>query len=269
MGAISLNSKATEKYAIVASDRMVTLTLPSIEWEQKLPKTIKVTNNCVAATAGSALAFTNVLKIARPQLEGLHDIGDIVETLRKAYADVRNKKLDEDILGKIGLTMQDYYDRNQSLSQQIVAQVVDAMAKYNYNLSILVTGVDDKGAHIYRIDNPGRAEPFDAVGYCAVGSGELHALSTFIANDYDPYLDLNHVAAMTYEAKKRSEKAQGVGEQSDLFIICNNKIVKLPDDMIKKLDVVYLKRLEQEKKAVADIQSEIEKLDIDKGGSEV
>lgn len=44
-------------------------------------------------------------------------------------------------------------------------------------------------------------ETFDAIGHCAIGLGELHAISTFVANDYTPTLDHNHVLALTYEAK--------------------------------------------------------------------
>ncbi|MCV0398364.1 MAG: hypothetical protein K5785_00050 [Nitrosarchaeum sp.] len=266
VGAISKNSNAAEQYALVASDRMVTLSLPSIEWEQNVSKTLPISDNCVAATAGSAIAFTEILRNAKPKINGLKkkNIAEIVDIIRQEYNEARLKKIEEDILSKIGLTLKTFYEGNQVISPQIVQTVMDAMAKFNYGLSILIAGVDDSGAHIYRIDNPARADCFDSIGYCAIGSGDLHALTTFIANDYDPNLDLNHVCAMTYESKKRSEKAQGVGEKSDLYIICDSRVVKMPSDAIEKLDSIYLMRAEQEKKVVADIQNEIEKLDIEK-----
>jgi 20S proteasome alpha/beta subunit len=172
--------------------------------------------------------------------------------------------MEEEIFSKIGLNLKEFYEKNQAISPQIVNLIIDAMAKYNYGLTILIAGVDDLGPHLFRIDNPAKVDTYDAIGHCAIGSGDVHAISTFIANDYDPNLDLNHVAAMTYEAKKRSEKAQGVGVESDLYIVCNNRVVKMPDYVIKKLDQIYSKREERERQAVADIQSEIEKLDIEK-----
>jgi hypothetical protein len=105
-------------------------------------------------------------------------------------------------------------------------------------------------------------ETFDAIGYCAIGTGELHAISTFVANEYTPTLDLNHVVALTYEAKRRSEKAQGVGEKSDIYIICQDKITKFMQSEIDKLDEIYDKRSEQEKKAVSEIEELIRKLDV-------
>jgi hypothetical protein len=48
---------AGRDYVVVASDRVVTLIVPSTEYEQALSKTLLLTNNCVASTAGSALAM--------------------------------------------------------------------------------------------------------------------------------------------------------------------------------------------------------------------
>jgi 20S proteasome alpha/beta subunit len=133
---------------------------------------------------------------------------------------------------------------------------------YGYGLSLLIAGVDSSGAHIYRIDNPGRMEIFDTIGHCSIGSGQLHAISTFVANDYTYDLDLNHVVALTYEAKKRSEKAQGVGEQSDIYIVCRDGNTKLPQETISQLEKIYNKRSQQEKRAVAEIEEQIRGLDM-------
>lgn len=65
-------------------------------------------------------------------------------------------------------------------------------------------------------------------------------------------LDLNHVVALTYEAKKRSEKAQGVGEATDIHIVCQEHVTTLPQDKIAKLDEIYRKRSDEEKRAVRE-----------------
>ena len=110
------------------------------------------------------------------------------------------------------------------------------------------------GSHIYRIDNPGRMETFDTIGYSAVGTGEIHAISTFIANDYSFSLDLNHVVALTYEAKRRSEKAPGVGEKTNLVVVCKEGVRELPDAKIAALDKIYKARAQKEKDAVKEIE---------------
>jgi hypothetical protein len=255
---------AGSDYAVVASDRMVTLIVPSTEYEQGLSKTLSLTDNCVASTAGSALAYTPVHVDAKIEIQkqNTHDIKQIAEIIRNQYVIKRNQKLDQDILGKIGLNLQTFYNINRTIAPEIVAQIYQGMVAYSYQLSILVSGVDLSGPHIYRIDNPGRMEIFDAIGNCAVGSGELHAISTFVANDYTPNLDLNHVVALTYEAKKRSEKAQGVGEQTDICIVCKDRTITLPHDMIDKLDAIYNKKNVQEKKVVSDIEQLVKDLNL-------
>lgn len=256
---------AGKEHVVVASDRMVTLSLPSTEFEQNLPKTIIVADNCVAATAGSALAFTPILEQARmilAQEKSSPNIHKIADTIRQCYITARNAKLEQDILAKIGLNLQAFYQANRTFAPEIIANVIQAMNQYDYGLSVIVAGVDASGPHIYRIDDPGRIESFDSIGHCSVGSGELHSISTFIANDYDPNLDLDHVVAMVYDAKKRAEKAQGVGEETDLYIICNNSTVKLTDEKISKLNEIHNKKTEQEKKTVADLEELVKNLGI-------
>lgn len=262
---ICIAAAAGKDHVVVASDRMVTLSIPSTEFEQNLSKTVEITKNCVAATAGNALGYTPIhqetLKLLQ-QDSSTPDTQRIAELIRRSYVKARNEKLEQDILVKIGLNLKTYYDRNQTISPNIVANVALAMNQYNFNLSILVAGVDSNGPHIFRVDNPGRIETFDSIGHCSVGSGELHAISTFIANDYDPNLDLDHVVAMVYEAKKKSEKAQGVGEETDICIICNDGIIKLPDDKMEKLNEFYNKKTEQEKRSVSETEGLVKTLDI-------
>ncbi|VFJ12621.1 hypothetical protein [Candidatus Nitrosocosmicus franklandus] len=266
IGAISKNDDKTKESAVVVSDRMVTVGLPPIEFEQKLSKSIQITQNCVVSIAGSALAFSDILNDVRSNLsEGQnYSISQIAETIRNSYTRIRNKKIEEVILSGIGMSsIREFFERNMTLSQSIVNNVFDAFSRYNYGLVILVTGTDINGAHVLRIDNPGTILSYDSIGYCAIGIGEIHAMSTFIANDYYPYLDLNHVVALSYEAKKRSEKAQGVGQQSDLFIIKDGKSTKLTDEQITNLNNIYDARADQEKKAVSNIEESIKNLKID------
>jgi phage baseplate assembly protein W len=44
-----------------------------------------------------------------------------------------------------GLNLQLFYQSNRGLAQEIVAQTIQAMAAYNYGLSILIAGVDSSG----------------------------------------------------------------------------------------------------------------------------
>lgn len=262
---ICIASICEKKYVIVAADRMITVTLPNIEYEQTTPKIVQITANCVAATAGSALAYTPIFKEAEAEIKkaSITDIGQIVEHTRNSYVKMRNKKLDENILASVGLNLNSFYQMNQALQPSIAQSLMQNISKFNYALWILVGGADHNGGHIYRIENPGRSECFDVIGFHAIGSGEHHAISAFIANDFEPSIDLKHGLAITYEAKKRSEKATGVGPQTDIYIIQNDKSVKLPDTFIANLEKAYQEKVNSEKKARVDVDGIINALDLD------
>jgi hypothetical protein len=266
---ICIAAKAKGDYIVVASDRMVTLSLPSTEFEQGSSKTLELTNTCLVATAGSALRYTPIYTNVRNQIQltNMKDISQIAETNRQLYMQMRNGKMEQSILAAYGLSLQNFYQINQTLSPQILAQVAQAMSLFDYELTILIAGTDDFGSHIYRIDNPARMEIFDSLGHCSVGSGELHSISTFIANDYTVDLDVNHVTALTYQAKRLSEKAQGVGEKSDIYVISKEGYRQLSSDMINKLDLIYNKQSKKDENTIKEIENEIESLNLHKKSS--
>jgi len=243
---------------------MLTVLLPNIEFEADFAKATLITNNCIAATAGSAIAHTPIFREVHAQIvrEGTNDIEKIVDYVRTAYAKVRNLKMEEEVLFPFGLTLQQYLQQQQALHPQLVNILVQNMSKYNYQLWILIAGVDDKGAHIYRVENPGKTLNYDTIGYHAIGSGELHSISTFIGSGYGSKTTLQKALAITFEAKKRSEKATGVGQQTDMYVLTKDTVIHLPEEAVKELDAMYQKRLEQEQKVVAEVESAISKVDI-------
>ena len=255
------------KYVVVTTDRMLTLLIPNIEYEADYQKSVEIAKNCVVATAGSAIALTPILqKVKTLTLQSpAKDIPTLAEQTRLAYEQVRNEKLNEEILSSYGLNLQSFYQANMALNQQLMALLIQRMQQYNYNLWVLLAGVDDNGGHIFRIENPAVKYCYDSIGYHAIGSGEIHAAMTFIANDFKTKdTPLNRGLTLSYEAKRRSEKAQGVGAQTDMTIVMKDGIKRVPDDVITRLDSIYQKRVEQEKKAVSEAEQMIRDLDLKK-----
>lgn len=244
---------------------MITLLQPNIEYEQKeVLKAIEITPTCFAATAGSAIAFTEVLSEALVEIEkdSMKNIKLITECIKKSYITCRMGQVDEQILLPLGLNIQQYWQMNQAISPQISALLLTSMKGYHHQLWILVGGVDDHGGHLWNIENPGAKQCLDSIGFLAIGSGQDHAYSTFITNQFSPSMDLSHGLAITFEAKKRSEKATGVGELTDILIISDDGYKRLSDDEIKQLDEIYNLRIESEKNAIKEIDRLIAQLDI-------
>jgi hypothetical protein len=50
-----------------------------------------------------------------------HDIGQIVEITKNSYVKIRNRRLDEEILGAALLNLQNFYQLNQAMAPSISA----------------------------------------------------------------------------------------------------------------------------------------------------
>lgn len=254
---ICLADICENKYVAVVTDRMVTVIPPNIEFEAPFPKAREISDNCMFATAGSAIAHTPIFHDVHVDIirDGTKDIDKVAEYTRNAYLKARNRKLEEEVLFPFGLNLQTYYQLQGGMNPSLGNVIVQNMAKYNYGLWMLLVGVDEKGGHIYRIENPGKVFSFDSIGYHAIGSGELHAMSAFIANNTHSGIPLKKGLAIAFEAKKRSEKAQGVGTETDMFVVTCDKVIHLPAEIVGQFDAMYQKRLEQEKKVVSEFES--------------
>lgn len=105
---------------------------------------------------------------------------------------------------------------------------------YPYGLTILLSGADESGAHIYRIEDPGTSECFDSsIGFNAIGIGQDHAVLSLIGNKYTIKMDLNEATYLAYEAKRKAEIAPGVGKETDISIIKNENIEQVSKEKIK------------------------------------
>ena len=105
-----------------------------------------------------------------------------------------------------------------------MAQMIDhQIINTSFNLDIIIAGVDDDGAHLYGIRDPGVADCFDSLGFHAIGIGALHALST-LALTYDPNVKQEDMVKRIHSIKKSTEVAPGVGEMTDISIITENGI---------------------------------------------
>ncbi len=62
------------------------------------------------------------------------DIPALAEQMRIAYEQVRNGKINEEILSTYGLNLQSFYQANMALNQQLMALLIQRMQQYNYNL---------------------------------------------------------------------------------------------------------------------------------------
>ncbi len=178
------------KKAIAIADRMITA--GDTEFEQEaFSKIDKLTGNCVAITAGSALAHTELFNATKAKFAGTPapPISEIVGELKENYVRLRTIRAEERYFKPLGLTVTHFLQNQRSLDSTLVLRLSRQLEEAEYGgrpgLQIVVAGIDTMGSHIHFIFDPGSSECFDAIGYCCIGSGERHAESSLIGNDYN------------------------------------------------------------------------------------
>jgi hypothetical protein len=225
---------------------MVTVNMPNIEFERRSPKITMVRPFCAAATAGDALIHTEIFLRAAPSLSTTSTVEQAAQALVAAYVKERERLAEDHILRPVGLTFQHIQANQQTMRPEIVMQLYQQLGTWQFEFVLLIAGVDKTGAHIYFIAPPGSLRCVDAIGYWAIGSGEQHALQTFVTSDFDKPLSPVRALLTTYEAKKRAEKATGVGTQTDLWLISKEGCKQLKTEEIDELDKHYKGKIAEE-----------------------
>jgi 20S proteasome alpha/beta subunit len=129
---------------------------------------------------------------------------------------------------------------HQQLNQQITMALDNALASFNLGVEYLFAGVDESGAHLFSIENPGGSNRVhDVIGYAAVGSGAIHAMQAMIGFGHHPNTAINEAVFRVYAAKRRAEVAPGVGHDTDLAIVTRNGIEYFAQDRLDTLEENY------------------------------
>ena len=175
-----------------------------------------------ALLSGDVLIGNEVLNGARAQLsqrEGSVTAAETAEIVRLTYQQVRLDNIVHRELEPRGLTLVSYHGEQQTLSPNIVQIIDQAMASANLGVEVLVAGVNGHTHTIHTILNPGTIHHNSSIGHGAIGTGAPHALYSLIENSYRPSMDKESVVKLIKSAKKRSEVAPGVGQQTTLLVI--------------------------------------------------
>jgi hypothetical protein len=218
------------KSIVVAADRMYTSPPPlNVEFESDEPKIEAFAPGIVVLPAGSTAIVTEILDAAKAKLQGKTSpaVPEAAEALRLAYGAVRLEKAEEQFA--LPLAGQDFYNlrttKGLTLAQYLQPQpgiyqaIVGQMSQYNLGTELLVAGIDARGAKIAAIGHPGMLYWLDKLGYGAVGSGAIHALSTLNLSGQTRARDLYETMYWVYSAKEAAQVAPGVGRVTDLAVV--------------------------------------------------
>jgi hypothetical protein len=226
---------------IMASDRMVTYG-SSVQFEHKSPKLTDLSPNCVITTSGYATIHTDIIKNAGlVKSDNLLSVRETADKIKDSYDDVREQIIENTILKKIGIkNFKEFYKLEPTISENFSEEIRDNLDDFEFDLTFLISGIDDDGAHIYKIDDTVGILPLHSMGYASIGIGAQHANSIFFSTEYYDKCPLNKALYVVYKAKRIAEKAPGVGSKYiDLWIISKTQTTKISDGIIGELESMY------------------------------
>ena len=169
------------------------------------------------------------------------------------------------MLQRIGLDFAAFLDQQQNLLDSLVLGLSSEYGSVELEVDLLVVGVDPSGAHLYEISDPGTAECFDSIGYAVIGSGQPHAEGFLTEADYSPEVSLNRGIWLAYVAKRRSERAPGVGSRfTDILVIGpDDKTRFLNRANMEQLDTIYSEYLHQLGKASQSVERSVNEMSLE------
>jgi hypothetical protein len=262
VGALCRDIKGTASAAVVvASDRMVThggIT----EFEHEIPKIVPLADRVVALTAGDGLRAARLTReVVACVPSGPVVVGDVAQLVATTYAEHRRQQVESELFTPRGVTMAQFYGGLQSqLLGQLVGMIDQQVITFNHGLSLLIAGVDDTGAHLYSVHNPGASvNDFRSIGFDAIGSGALHALQSLIGFGQAGVDPLHETVFSVYVAKRRAESAPGVGRFTDMVVITAEGAAVLDGPLLEQLDALYA---ELHRPLTEDLKGRLAKLQI-------
>jgi len=153
---------------------MITYVSPPYHlFEHPRPKIGMLNKKFIIMTAGSALLSSEYKRIIRKKLEmGESEarlIRDVAESACKAYEELRRSEIEMRILRKYGVHWDKYIRRisGEGLSE-FYYRLISRIEDFRLDLVAIIAGIDNEGAHIFLIENPGELSCFDDIGYTAL-----------------------------------------------------------------------------------------------------
>jgi hypothetical protein len=242
------------------------ITIGGLQYEPQQRKAVELGTTTIAMFAGDMQLHAAVTPRTHERLRDLLSDRDpprlTVEEIAEAYAEefayYRRTLAERELLMPRGMDF-DRFNKTQSIMPHYQVRELDALlAAHVIDSTAIIAGIDHKGAHVYRVRDPGVAESFGIPCFACAGSGKDIAEAQFMVAQYEKQWSLPKALWMTFSAKASAQVAGGVGPQTDLMIISPGKITYATEQQIEALFGLFgrVRRKEREynDEAVAKIE---------------
>ncbi len=220
---------------VFATDHMISL--PLGEFEYSVEKFKKVNKNTITMLAGDPTIFNTVIKDIKPE-----DTFDTIE--QKIYQNMKKVKktqIENILFEKFQIS---YEDIKEILTlpeiNETAENLLSNLNEFSLASVILLIGFNNSKAQISEINEMQSINVTDTINFDAIGTGGTQAINTLLFQRHSRNDSLKTTLYNVYKAKRNSEVAQGVGSETDIFILTNEGIMyKVSESQIKELDRIY------------------------------
>lgn len=241
------------KALILAADQLATnLVLGrKIEGNNKI---LSLTGSAYLLISGDDLACREIYKRAIERIGADSSLSTLkcAEIVRECFSQFRFDLVEGLYLKSRGYDRVTYQIAQQAFNKDIAKAIDDSIQNHAIDPVLIVAGIDpDETTHIHLVSNPGIfVGEFQDFSTC--GSGYSHAYNSLHARGYKIEMPIDESAYYVYEAKKNSEEAQGVGEETTLLVITKGGSKTVTKTNLSKFDDIFKKVNAENKKTIED-----------------
>jgi hypothetical protein len=179
-------------------------------------------------------------------------IMEISNSVKDEYALFRDEKVEEHVIRmNLGQDFQIFREKGgflpAYLQQQpmIYQQILVQTNQFNLTVDLIIAGCDTAGAHIFYVGHPGTLFNLDKLGYNAVGSGAVHAVTSLSLGGHTPKSSLVETLSSVYTAKRAAEVAPGVGKETELAVISKAEVWVCTSPVMEALKNAFETRMQR------------------------
>jgi hypothetical protein len=114
---------------------------------------------------------------------------NVSKVVKDAYRAQRLQQIKDEILSEHGFTWEEFRAHgNERLTDRAYDRITEQIRSYGLSLELLLCGFDPKGtAHIFTVQNSGKIEYYDKLGFWAIGSGSHQAIASLFATHFGKF----------------------------------------------------------------------------------
>jgi hypothetical protein len=150
------------------------------------------------------------------------NLADAAFSTTKAYQSVRREQIEQELLSSYNLTIEEFLGKSPDFPTPTKRQsLLDEIDHFDLGCEFLIAGFGDnrESPQIFQVKHPGRYVSRSLVGYWAIGSGSINAITYLARREQRVSRDFETSLYNAIAAKKLAEKADGVGEDTIVYVV--------------------------------------------------